>query len=195
MFHWRKTQALLSIPSSNRWRSERSKKTVTQALRYHVDQHQKGWPKPCRVHFNIMNTVNTLPILALPTSMGRSLALDPAVTTTSRAEVLQDYPDAGAAVSLWMQLALDTMEAKRTIKMTALSLANRRDLVCMFPDAMLCGKHEFLSFLRKPVLVLGCRFDNNLACATLAARGYLCPHSIQCELNPQIDTAMHLHQG
>jgi hypothetical protein len=40
--------------------SERSNKTVAQALRYHVDRHQKGWVKALPlVRFNIMNTVNS----------------------------------------------------------------------------------------------------------------------------------------
>jgi Integrase zinc binding domain len=39
--------------------SERTNKTVNQAIRYHVDNNQKGWlAKLPRVRFTIMNTVN-----------------------------------------------------------------------------------------------------------------------------------------
>lgn len=39
--------------------SERTNKTVIQALRYHVDKHQKGWVRALpRIRFSIMNTVN-----------------------------------------------------------------------------------------------------------------------------------------
>jgi hypothetical protein len=39
--------------------SERTNKTITQAIRYHVDVNQKGWVKTLpRVRFAIMNTVN-----------------------------------------------------------------------------------------------------------------------------------------
>lgn len=39
--------------------SERTNKTVNQAIRYHVDRQQKGWVKALpRVRFGIMNTVN-----------------------------------------------------------------------------------------------------------------------------------------
>lgn len=39
--------------------SERSNKTVIQALRYHVDHHQRGWVRALpRIRFAIMNTVN-----------------------------------------------------------------------------------------------------------------------------------------
>lgn len=39
--------------------SERSNKTVIQAIRFHVERNQKGWVRALpRVRFNIMNTVN-----------------------------------------------------------------------------------------------------------------------------------------
>ena len=39
--------------------SERTNKTVNQALQYHVAQNQKGWARalPC-VRFDLMNTIN-----------------------------------------------------------------------------------------------------------------------------------------
>ena len=40
--------------------SERTNKTINQALRYHVDRHQKNWVRALpRVRFTIMNTINT----------------------------------------------------------------------------------------------------------------------------------------
>ena len=39
--------------------SERSNKTVIQAIRFHVERNQKGWARALpRIRFNIMNTVN-----------------------------------------------------------------------------------------------------------------------------------------
>lgn len=39
--------------------SERSNKTVIQALRFYMEQNQSGWAKALpKVHFNIMNTLN-----------------------------------------------------------------------------------------------------------------------------------------
>lgn len=40
--------------------SERTNKTIVQALRYHIDRNQRGWVRvlPC-VRFDLMNTMNT----------------------------------------------------------------------------------------------------------------------------------------
>jgi hypothetical protein len=40
--------------------SERSNKTLNQALRYHIQRNQTGWVQALpHVHFTMMNTVNT----------------------------------------------------------------------------------------------------------------------------------------
>jgi len=41
--------------------SERTNKTINQALRYHVEQNQLGWARALpRIRFDLMNTVNKL---------------------------------------------------------------------------------------------------------------------------------------
>jgi hypothetical protein len=52
--------------------SERTNKTLNQAICYHVDNNQKGWlSKLLRIHFAIMNTVNIYWVLTFSAKDGQ----------------------------------------------------------------------------------------------------------------------------
>ena len=90
--------------------SERTNKTLNQAIRYHVDNNQKGWlSKLPRIRFAIMNTVNSSTGFSpFHLKTGRSPRvippLTPASTTPTTAEV-----DARQIIS---RLELDVKEAQ-----------------------------------------------------------------------------------
>ncbi len=67
--------------------SERTNKTVIQALRYHVQRNQKGWVRALpRVRFDLMNTVNrSTGFTPFQLHLGRSPRLLPPLITTSTA--------------------------------------------------------------------------------------------------------------
>ena len=65
--------------------SERTNKTVNQAICYHVDNNQKGWSKTLpHVRFAIMNTVNTSTGFSpFQLKTGRSLRIIPPLTNAT----------------------------------------------------------------------------------------------------------------
>jgi hypothetical protein len=76
-----------------------------------------------------MNTVNmSTGFSPFQLRMGRSPRLIPPLASNRRAEVLQEFPDAGAATVLIEKLALDTMEARDNLlaaKVAQAEFANR----------------------------------------------------------------------
>jgi hypothetical protein len=68
--------------------SERTNKTINQAIRYHVQWNQKGWVKalPC-IWFKIMNTVNaSTGFLPFQLCLGRSPRIIPPIIPYSLLE-------------------------------------------------------------------------------------------------------------
>jgi hypothetical protein len=110
--------------------SERSNKTVTQALRYHIDRHQKGWVKVLPlIRFNIMNTVNTSTGFSpFQLRMGRSPRIIPPITPPSLVDASQETKEEARAAELIDSLALDTAEARDNLfaaKVSQAEFANR----------------------------------------------------------------------
>ena len=91
--------------------SERTNKTLNQAIRYHVDNNQKGWlSKLPRIRFAIMNTVNaSTGYSPFQLKTGRSPRLIPPLTTTSSPASTTAEVDARQIIA---QLELDVHEAQ-----------------------------------------------------------------------------------
>jgi hypothetical protein len=101
--------------------SEHTNKIINQALRYHVDRHQKNWVRalPC-VRFTIMNTVNTS--TGYTPFQLKSARLIPPITTEREGSDSQDVIKAKEVIE---QLYKDVSDAqdnllqqKRPIKPT-----------------------------------------------------------------------------
>jgi hypothetical protein len=77
--------------------SERSNKTINQAIRYHVQRNQKGWVRALPlIRFQMMNSVNaSTNYSGFQLKMGRSPRVIPALAVD---ETKRDFPDLAKAV-------------------------------------------------------------------------------------------------
>ncbi|GJE96276.1 Transposon [Phanerochaete sordida] len=95
--------------------SERSNKTVIQALRYHVARNQRGWARALpRVRFHIMNTVNaSTGFTPFQLHLGRCPKVLPPLLDSAIAETRAEFGDpAFDAARVIRQVDTDTMEAQ-----------------------------------------------------------------------------------
>lgn len=90
--------------------SERSNKTVIQAIRFHVERNQKGWSNALpAVRFHIMNTVNaSTGFSGFQLKTGRSPRLLPPLVDG----IIPTSLDDSIAVDLLKKLEIDVLEAK-----------------------------------------------------------------------------------
>jgi hypothetical protein len=90
--------------------SERTNKTVNQAIRYHVDNNQKGWlAKLPRIRFAIMNTVNaSTGFSGFQLKTGRSPRLIPPIAPLPR-DASVEHTNAHDIIT---RVALDVQEAQ-----------------------------------------------------------------------------------
>jgi hypothetical protein len=90
--------------------SERTNKTVNQAIRYHVDNNQKGWlAKLPRIRFAMMNMVNaSTGFSGFQLKTGRSPRLIPPIAPLSR-DASVEHTTAHNIIS-WV--ALDVQDAQ-----------------------------------------------------------------------------------
>ncbi len=107
--------------------SERTNKTVVQALRYHVDRNQKGWVRALpRVRFDIMNTVNaSTGFSPFQLRMGRSPRLIPPLVAPAFEDPVP--PEALRAEQLFRQLELDCAEAHDNLVLAKVNQAIQSD--------------------------------------------------------------------
>jgi hypothetical protein len=101
--------------------SERSNKTVNQALRFHVNRNQTGWCRALRrVRFDIMNTVNkSTGFSPFQLRMGRSPRIvPPLVPRTSSAD-----PEEITAAEVVQRLATDTLTAQDNLQQAKIQQA------------------------------------------------------------------------
>jgi hypothetical protein len=104
--------------------SERTNKTVNQAIRYHVARNQRGWVRALpRVHFDMMNTVNaSTGFSGFQLRMGRSPRLIPPIVATPDV----DYTDEEKlATEIIARLDLDVIEAQENLLTAKLSQAEQ----------------------------------------------------------------------
>ena len=110
--------------------SERSNKTVVQALRYHVERNQQGWARALpRVRFNLMNTINvSTGFSPFQLRMGRSPQIIPPITHSVINDAAVEGDDALSALELIHRLQLDVLEARDNLfaaKVAQAEFANR----------------------------------------------------------------------
>jgi hypothetical protein len=112
--------------------SERTNKTLIQALRFHVQRNQTGWARALpMVCFHYMNTVNnSMAFSPFQLLQGRSPRLISPLTNSARLEASQVAgTDASRAADLIERLAIDELEAKDNLllaKVHQTSSANAR---------------------------------------------------------------------
>lgn len=94
--------------------SERSNKTVNQAVGYHVEQNQKGWVRALpRIRFDMMNTVNaSTSFSGFQLKLGRSPRVIPPLIPADLPDELRGTRDAAATEAIISQVAADVAEAK-----------------------------------------------------------------------------------
>ena len=96
--------------------SERTNKTIIQALRYHVERNQQGWVKALpRIRFTIMNTVNkSTNFTPFQLKYGRSPRVIPPLVESEllRDTSLESFSPSQAAQNIIGKLEVDVMEAQ-----------------------------------------------------------------------------------
>lgn len=110
--------------------SERTNKTVIQALRYHVERNQTGWAKALpSVRFAIMNTVNSSTGIApFQLLQGRRPRLVPPLFDTAVQDVAKEFPsEAALARDVLHQIDGDVMEAQDNLMLAKLEQARHAD--------------------------------------------------------------------
>jgi hypothetical protein len=114
--------------------SERTNKTVNQALRYHVAHNQTGWVRALpRVRFDIMNTVNaSTGFSGFQLRMGRS----PCVIPPLVASPTHNAPDEQKlAADIIKRLQDDVIEARENLLTAKISQAKQA-------NKMRCPEHD-----------------------------------------------------
>jgi hypothetical protein len=111
--------------------SERTNKTINQALRFFVDRHQKGWVNALpRVRFNLMSTVNaSTGYTPFHLHLGRTPRLLPPLTIDNVSDVRTDFPTEisnalDAIIALKTDVA-DVHDALLNLKIAQANAANQ----------------------------------------------------------------------
>jgi hypothetical protein len=105
--------------------SERTNRTVIQAIRYHVERNQSGWKRALpHIHFNIMSTLNvSTGFSPFQLRFGKSPRIVPPLINIQK----KGSPKLLSAQKIIYQLLLDVAEAKdnlRTAKINQSFYAN-----------------------------------------------------------------------
>ena len=136
--------------------SERTNKTVNQAIRFHVDRNQKGWVRALpRIRFCIMNTVNaSTGYSGFQLRLGRSPRIIPPIVPTSLPDDLRSA--ASAAENVINRLTNDVADAKdnlllaKTVQATYANKSRGREIVYQPGDkVMLSTFHRRRDYKRK----------------------------------------------
>lgn len=107
--------------------SERTNKTVNQALRYFVDRHQNGWVNALpRVRFNLMSTINaSTGYSRFHLHLGRTPKLLPPLTVENVRKTRMDFPtDVTNALESIMALKTDIADAHDALLASKVAQAN-----------------------------------------------------------------------
>ncbi|PSR99036.1 hypothetical protein PHLCEN_2v4228, partial [Hermanssonia centrifuga] len=104
--------------------SERSNRTIIQALRFHVERNQKGWARALPlVRFNHMNTINaSTGFTPFQLHCGRQPRIIPPLHTPERSDA--DSSDAAKVIA---QLETDVMEAQDNLLLAKSNQAYHAD--------------------------------------------------------------------
>jgi hypothetical protein len=106
--------------------SERTNKTINQALRYYVERSQKGWVKALpKVRFDFMNTVNaSTGFSPFQLHLGRSPRLLPPLVPLARVSGTEDC----TAHAFLERLHMDMLEARDTLLASKVSQAASKNI-------------------------------------------------------------------
>jgi hypothetical protein len=107
--------------------SERTNKTVDQALRFFIDRHQTGWVNALpRVRFNIMSTTNTSTgYTPFHLHLGRSPRLIPPLTNEEIKNTRNDFPnDVSNALEAIVSLKTDVANAHDALQASKIAQAH-----------------------------------------------------------------------
>jgi hypothetical protein len=132
--------------------SERSNKTVIQAIRFHVERNQKGWVRALpRVRFNIMNTVNkSTGFTPFQLRLGRSPRLIPPLISASLLpEDTHNTPTALSATSIIERLQHDVWEAQDNMFKSKISQAQQANKHRLMDFPFKVGQRVRLSTLHR----------------------------------------------
>lgn len=94
--------------------SERTNKTVNQAVRYHVERNQKGWVRALpKIRFDMMNTVNaSTGFSGFQLKLGRSPRLIPPLMPSELPPDLVNSSEAAVAEAVIRQVSKDVADAR-----------------------------------------------------------------------------------
>ena len=117
--------------------SERTNKTVVQALRYHVARNQRGWARALpRVRFAIMSAVNaSTGVSRFQLHLGRQPRILPPILDSDVSTHTDASDDAAIAAELLRRIDTDVLEAQDNLlaaKLAQMTAANRGR--CNDPD-------------------------------------------------------------
>jgi hypothetical protein len=106
--------------------SEHSNKTINQAIRYHIQQNQKGWVKALpKIRFEIMNTENaSTGFLPFQLRFSRSPRLIPPLMVNAPGNELPDLPEVTRAKAIIERIDADVAEARDNLTLAKIGQVN-----------------------------------------------------------------------
>jgi hypothetical protein len=128
--------------------SERTNKTVDQALRFFVDRHQTGWVKALpRVRFNIMSTLNaSTGYTNFHLHLGRSPRLIPPLTNENIQSTRSDFPtDVANALEAIVALKTDIADAHDALLASKINQAHHANTHRSSEPTLTVGDLVYLS--------------------------------------------------
>lgn len=131
--------------------SERSNKTINQALRFHVERNQKGWVRALhRVRFDIMNSVNaSTGFSGFQLRMGRSPKVMPLIMPGILPLELTGTTEAISAENVISRLAEDEAEACDNLLHTKVQQAHFSNVGRGPNNVFIVGDEVMLSTLHR----------------------------------------------
>jgi hypothetical protein len=138
--------------------SERSNKTLNQALRYHVQRNQKGWVRALpKIRFDVMNSVNaSTGFSGFELRLGRAARVLPPIVPDRIPEEWSSTVEAAKATGLLEKMEEDMEEARDNLlaaKVTQAHHANARrgaeDVFKVGEKVMLSTLHRRKQYTRK----------------------------------------------
>ena len=110
--------------------SERTNKTINQAICFHMERNQKGWVRALpRIHFCIMNTVNaSTNYSSFQLRLGRSPQIIPLIIPSHLSPKLQSAGP--AAEAMIAQLQYDVTNARDNLLLAKITQAHHAKTSC-----------------------------------------------------------------
>jgi hypothetical protein len=131
--------------------SERSNKTINQAIWYHVERNQRGWAKALlRVRFTMMNSVNaSTGFSPFMPRMGRAPHIIPPIVPTSVPTDVVGSQETANAAAMVAEIQLNVAEAKDNLLMAKVSQVHSANAHRTADDVFEIGDRVMLSTLNR----------------------------------------------